>query len=57
MDPLRASSAGLLWLCGSYSLLYFIGGFGSEGLLYNPCSGFLWLVLAIGLREAQHARS
>ncbi|MGZ6469349.1 MAG: O-antigen ligase family protein, partial [Bdellovibrionota bacterium] len=45
------SSAALLWLCGAYPIVALIGGMGSEGILYNPTSGFFWLLLAIGLKE------
>lgn len=44
--------SALVWLCGTYPLMLLAGGFGSEGVLYNPSSGFMWLILAIGLKEA-----
>lgn len=49
----RAGNA-TLWLCGTYPLVLLAGGFGSEGILYNPPSGFLWILLALGLKEAEN---
>ncbi len=50
---LRESSA-LLWLCGTYPILLLLAGMGSEGILYNPTSSFFWLLLSMGITEANH---
>ncbi len=44
----------LLWICGITPIIILVGGLGSEGILYMPVGAFLWVSLAIGLRESEY---
>lgn len=43
-----------LWTMGLFPLVILFAGIGSEGILYMPVSGFFWMSLALGYREAAH---
>lgn len=42
----------LIWMCACFATIVVISGFGTEGIIYNPISGFFWAYLAIGTKEA-----